>query len=65
MLIAEVTAEGPGTEKTNKFSSIHLLTSIMPGSEMLGVPASETNETILFFFIDSTIMLLTFFSLNL
>ena len=50
MLTAAVTAEGPGTGKTNRFSFIHILISIMPGSEILGVPASEINETILFFF---------------
>ena len=52
MLTAEVTAEGPGTGKINRFSFMHIFTSIIPGSEIPGVPASEINETILFFFID-------------
>ena len=32
---------------------MHLLTSIIPGSEIVGVPASEINDIILFFFIES------------
>ena len=63
--MAEVTADGPGIGNTFKFSSIHLLTSTLPGSEMMGVPASEINETILFFFILLIILSLTLFSLNL
>jgi len=41
------------------------LTSIKPGSEIVGVPASEISETILSFFMESIIVLQIFFSLNL
>ena len=40
MLIAEVTAEGPGIGQTNNFSFMHLFKSIIPGSDIVGVPAS-------------------------
>ena len=60
-----MTAEEPGIGHTLNFSSIHLLISIIPGSEMVGVPASEINETTLFFLIKSITLLLIFFSLNL
>ena len=61
MLTADVTAEEPGIGCILKFSSTHFLTNIKPGSEIVGVPASEINEIILFFFIISIILLLTFF----
>ena len=48
-----------------KFSSTHLFTIIIPGSEIVGVPASETSDTISLFFIASIIFGVTFFSLNL
>ena len=55
-----MTAEGPGIGQILKFSSIHLLTSIKPGSEIVGVPASEISETTLSFFIKSITVLLIF-----
>ena len=51
MLTADVTADTPGIGQTVIFSSIHLFNSTLPGSEIPGVPASEINETTMFFFI--------------
>ena len=62
MLTAAVTAEGPGIGCIFKFSSIHLLMSIIPVSEIVGVPASDIKETILLFFIKSITLMLIFFS---
>ena len=36
-------------------TAVHLLIKIFPGSEIVGVPASEIKETILFFLIVSKI----------
>ena len=44
---AAATAEGPGIGKILIPLLIHSLTNIDPGSEMLGVPASEIKEIIL------------------
>ena len=47
-----------------KLFSMHLFTSTKPGSEIVGVPASEINETTFYFFIELITSLLIFFSLN-
>ena len=65
MLTADVTADGPGIGCTSKFSFIHLLTKNTPGSEIVGVPASEIKDIICFFFKNPIILSLIFFSLNL
>ena len=44
--IAVVIAEAPGMGKILISFLIHSLTKILPGSEIPGVPASETNEII-------------------
>ena len=36
-------AEGPGTVYISRFLSLHSLTNLYPGSDMRGVPASDTN----------------------
>ena len=43
---AVATAEGPGIGITLILFFIHSFTNIAPGSEILGVPASEINEII-------------------
>ena len=47
---AALTAEGPGTGYTSIFFLTHSETKILPGSETAGVPASEINDIIFFFF---------------
>ena len=41
-----MTADAPGNGVTDISLLIHSLINIAPGSEILGVPASETRETI-------------------
>ena len=60
-----MTAEGPGTGKIEIFSSIHLLINILPGSEIVGVPASEIIDIILFSLNNPNNLIKFFFSLNL
>ena len=62
---AVVTAEGPGSGTTSIFCLKHSLIKIAPGSYILGVPASEINEIILFSFNKLTIFDKFFTSLNL
>ena len=45
-----ITDEGPGIGIMEIFSSIHFFISIFPGSEIVGVPASEIKDTICPFF---------------
>ena len=59
------TADGPGIGKTSILLKKHSFTSIAPGSDMDGVPASEISETIKFDFNISIIFDKFFFSLNL
>ena len=63
--IAAATAEGPGIGKILISLSIHSLTNIEPGSEILGVPASDIKEIIFPDFKYSIIFIRFFFSLNL
>ena len=63
--IAELTAEGPGIGKMSIPIFAHSLISIFPGSETAGVPASETNDTIFFFFRISITFSKFLLSLNL
>ena len=58
---AAVVADGPGIGTKFIFSFIHSLTKIFPGSEILGVPASDIKDTILFDFKISIIFLRFFF----
>ena len=58
--IAAEAADGPGIGKILIFFLIHSSTNILPGSEIAGVPASETREIILPSFIKETILLLIF-----
>ena len=44
---AVLTAEGPGNGKIFIFSLTHSLTKMAPGSDIPGVPASETRDIIL------------------
>ena len=43
---ADITDEGPGIGKTSILFSIQELIKIAPGSEILGVPASDINEIV-------------------
>jgi len=43
MLKAKMMEHGPGNELTSISFSIHRLTSRYPGSDIVGVPASETS----------------------
>ena len=63
--IAALTADGPGIGKTSIPFFTHSFTSILPGSERAGVPASETNDTILLFLRSSNTDFKFFVSLNL
>ena len=54
-------AEGPGTGIKFIPFFIHSLISIFPGSEIVGVPASDIKDTILFNFKISIIFLTFFF----
>ena len=47
---AAATAEDPGTGNISILFLIHSFINIPPGSEIVGVPASEMIETILFSF---------------
>ena len=48
--IAAVAADGPGIGNISILLLIHSFIKILPGSEIVGVPASEMIETIFFFF---------------
>ena len=63
--IATETADGPGIGKIFIPLSIHSLTNIEPGSEILGVPASDIKEIIFPDLRNSIIFIRFFFSLNL
>ena len=63
--IAAATADGPGIGKISIPLSIHSLTNIEPGSEILGVPASDIKEIIFPDLRYSIILIRFFFSLNL
>ena len=60
-----LTAEGPGNGKIFIFSLTHSLIKIAPGSDIPGVPASETRDMILSFLKWFIIKDKFFFSLNL
>ncbi len=62
---AAVVADGPGIGLTFISFFMHSLINIFPGSEIVGVPASAINETILFDFKILIIFSRFFFSLNL
>ena len=62
---AEIAADGPGTGIISISFLIHSFTKIAPGSDMLGVPASQISETIRFYFSNFIIFDRFFFSLNL
>src|SRR3989344_7215546 len=47
---ADITPVGPGIETTSIPWALHSLTSLNPGSETVGVPASDTKATFLQFF---------------
>ena len=49
--IAAETADGPGIGNTFILLSIHSFTKIFPGSDIVGVPASEINDIIFFLLI--------------
>ena len=63
--IAVVTADTPGIGNIFILFLIHSFIKIKPGSEIVGVPASEIIETISPFLIFSIIVKAVFFSLNL
>ncbi len=58
---AVVTADGPGIENILRLFFIHSFTRIKPGSEILGVPASDMSEINLPNFKYSTIFNVFFF----
>ena len=58
---AATTAEDPGTGNILILFLIHSLIKIPPGSEIVGVPASEMMETILFSFSKFNTYLMFFF----
>ena len=60
-----VTEETPGIGIIGIFFETHSLISILPGSEITGVPASEIRDMMLYFLISETISLEIFLSLNL
>ncbi len=57
-------AETPGIGKILIFSLIHSFKSIKPGSDRMGVPASEMSDITSPFLINSIIEDVDFFSLN-
>ena len=63
--IAADTADGPGMGNTFILFFIQLFNNNFPGSDIKGVPASETREIIFPFDKSSKIFLVFFFSLNL
>ena len=63
--IADVTDDGPGIGIISIFLSKHVLIKNLPGSDIVGVPASDIKDTIFFEFKISIIFLTFFFSLNL
>ena len=63
--MAAATAEGPGMGMTLISLLMHSLTNIEPGSEMLGVPASDIKEIIFPDLRYSIIFITFYFSLNL
>ena len=65
METADETADAPGIGKTSILLAEHSFTSIAPGSETEGVPASEIRDTIQFDFSIFIIFNKFFFSLNL
>ena len=62
---AEITAEGPGIEYILILFFMHSSIIILPGSDTVGVPASEISDTVLFDFKILMILPIFFFSLNL
>ena len=62
---AAETAEDPGTGNILILFLMHSLIKIPPGSEIVGVPASEMIEIILFSLSKFNTFLMFFFSLNL
>ena len=62
---AVVTADAPGIGTIFILLFIHSFTKIFPGSDIVGVPASEIIETILLFLSSAKIFRILFFSLNL
>ena len=65
METAAATAEAPGIGIILMSFLTHSLIKIFPGSEILGVPASEIKETFLFDFNNYITFFKFFFSLNL
>ena len=63
--MADVTAEAPGKGITSIFFFRHSFISIEPGSDIVGVPASDIKEIIEPTFKRSMIFTKFFFSLNL
>ena len=59
------TEDGPGTGNTEILFLIHSSIKIFPGSDIVGVPASEINDKTLYEFNKYIIFFKFFFSLNL